>query len=125
MESRPKNLLEQVREAIQLKRYSYRTEESYVQWIRRYILFHNKRHPREMGSVESGLRLREGLQLRIKDMDFAQRQIVVQDAKGKESRVTMLPGSLVESLKQHLQRVRRLHQRDLDAEYGSVICRLL
>ncbi len=68
----------------------------------------------------SGLRLTKALQLRIKDVDFAQRQIAVRDAKGKESRVTMLPGRLIDSLQQHLQRVRRLHQRDLDAGYGSV-----
>jgi site-specific recombinase XerD len=47
-----KKLLEQVREAIRLKHYSYRTEETYVQWIRRYILFHNIRHPQEMGVEE-------------------------------------------------------------------------
>jgi Phage integrase, N-terminal SAM-like domain len=48
METPPKKLLEQVRDAIRLKHYSYRTEETYVQWIHRYILFHNKRHPKEM-----------------------------------------------------------------------------
>lgn len=53
MEKRPKKkLLDQVREVIRLKHYSIRTEEAYVNWIRRYILFHNKRHPREMGSLE-------------------------------------------------------------------------
>jgi hypothetical protein len=52
MEQRPKKLLDRVREAIQLKHYSIRTEESYVNWIRRYILFHNKRHPNEMGATE-------------------------------------------------------------------------
>jgi Phage integrase, N-terminal SAM-like domain len=53
MEPRPKKLLDQVRDTIRLKYYySYRTEESYVQWIRRYILFHGKRHPLEMGSAE-------------------------------------------------------------------------
>lgn len=52
-EHRPKKLLDQVREAIRVKHYSYRTEESYVNWIRRYILFHNKRHPKEMGSSET------------------------------------------------------------------------
>lgn len=186
MESKPKKLLDQVRDVIRLKHYSYRTEQSYVGWIRRYILFHNKRHPKEMGYKEietfltslavegqvsastqnqalsallflyrhvlnqdleqpldavrakpsrylptvltkaevravlqqvsgvhglvlkvlygSGLRLTEGLQLRVKDMDFAQRQIVVRDAKGQESRVTMLPESLIEPLQTHLQR---------------------
>jgi len=52
MEQRPKKLLDQVRDAIRLKHYSPRTEDSYVAWIRRYILFHNKRHPQEMGSAE-------------------------------------------------------------------------
>ena len=53
MEERPKKkLLDQVREVIRLKHYSIRTEEAYVSWIRRFILFHNKRHPREMGSRE-------------------------------------------------------------------------
>lgn len=52
MQQRPKKLLNQVREAIQLRHYSCRTEETYVQWIRRYILFHNKRHPIEMGKSE-------------------------------------------------------------------------
>ncbi|PZO42850.1 MAG: integrase [Shackletoniella antarctica] len=48
-ESRPKKLLDQVRDAIRLKHYSYRTEQTYVQWVRRYILFHDKRHPKDMG----------------------------------------------------------------------------
>lgn len=57
MESLPpdhpkRKLLDQVRDAIRLKHYSYRTEQSYVAWIRRYILFHNKRHPKDMGSLE-------------------------------------------------------------------------
>ncbi|MFM7447513.1 MAG: integron integrase [Leptolyngbyaceae cyanobacterium] len=202
METRPKKLLDQVRETIRLRHYSYRTEQSYVAWIRRYILFHHKRHPKEMGCAEiesflthlavqeqvsastqnqalsallflyrnvlhqeldrsidavrakrsqylptvltkeevqavlqhlsgvhglvirmlygSGLRLNEGLRLRVKDVDFAQRQIIVRDAKGNESRVTMLPMSLIDPLQTHLQRVRRLHQRDLELAYGSV-----
>ncbi len=52
MQQPPKKLLDQVREAIRLKHYSYRTEESYVYWIRRYSLFHNKRHPKDMSSEE-------------------------------------------------------------------------
>jgi integron integrase len=52
MEHRPKNLLDQVREAIRLKHYSVRTEESYVTWMKRYILFHHQRHPNEMVSAE-------------------------------------------------------------------------
>jgi site-specific recombinase XerD len=45
-------LLNQVRDAIPLKHYAYRTEETYVQWIRRYIIFHNKRHRKDMGKAE-------------------------------------------------------------------------
>lgn len=201
-EHRPKKLLDQVREAIRVKHYSYRTEESYVNWIRRYILFHNKRHPKEMGSPEvktflthlavkenvaastqnqalsallflyryvlqqpldesidavrakprqylptvltssevreviqqlsgvyklviqvlygSGVRLNEGLRLRVKDIDFSQHQITIRDAKGNKSRLTMLPISLVEPLQSHLQWVRQLHQRDLSQGYGAV-----
>jgi hypothetical protein len=52
MEPKPKKLLDQVRDAIRLKHYSDRTEESYVYWIRRYILFHNKQHPKDMGGAE-------------------------------------------------------------------------
>ncbi|MEO1521603.1 MAG: integron integrase [Cyanobacteria bacterium J06633_2] len=201
MESRPKKLLDQVRDAIRLKHYSYRTEQTYVGWIRRYILFHDKRHPKDMGNEDveaflthlavdgnvsastqnqalsallflyrhvlhqelgqldavrakrsrylptvltkgetrsvlqhvsgapglvinvlygSGLRLSEGLRLRIKDLDFAQHQIIVRDAKGSESRVTMLPDTLVAPLQKHLQKVKRLHQLDLNQGYGSV-----
>nr|WP_081599510.1 phage integrase N-terminal SAM-like domain-containing protein [Prochlorothrix hollandica] len=47
-----RKLLDQVRDAIRIKHYSYKTEQSYVAWIRRYILFHNKRHPQEMGTEE-------------------------------------------------------------------------
>jgi len=52
MEQRPKKLLEQVSDVIRLKHYSYQTEKSYINWIKRYILFHNKRHSREMGGKE-------------------------------------------------------------------------
>ncbi len=47
-----KKLLDQFRDNIRLKQYSYRTEKTYIQWVREYILFHNKRHPREMGVTE-------------------------------------------------------------------------
>jgi integron integrase len=202
-EPRPKKLLDQVRDAVRLKHYSYRTEQTYVQWIRRYILFHHKRHPQEMGVPEieaflthlavqeqvaastqnqalsallflyrqvlqlplderidairakaprklptvltpeevraviqhmsgvhrlivqllygSGLRLREAMQLRIKDLDFPQSQIVVRNAKGQESRLTMLPSRVQMPLKEHLQQVKRIHQQDLNLGYGAVI----
>src|SRR3972149_1105894 len=47
-------LLDQVRQAIRTRHYSHHTEEAYVGWIRRFVFFHNKRHPREMGEVEIG-----------------------------------------------------------------------
>jgi integron integrase len=47
-----RKLLDQIRDTIRLKHYSYSTEKTYVHWARRYILFHNKRHPAEMGAVE-------------------------------------------------------------------------
>ena len=189
MENPPKKLLEQVSDVIRLKHYSYKTEKSYINWIKRYILFHNKRHPREMGGKEieefltylaveenvaastqnqalsavlflykevlkqeldlqvdavrakrsryvptvltkeevlaiinhlsgvhqlivkllygTGLRQTECLQLRVKDIDFAQNQVIVRDGKGMESRVTMSPISLAEELKFHLEIVKR------------------
>ena len=45
-------LLQQVRERLRARHYSYRTEQPYVDWIRRYILFHGKKHPRDMGKRE-------------------------------------------------------------------------
>jgi site-specific recombinase XerD len=45
-------LLQRVRDAIRARHYSIRTEDSYVAWIRRFILFHGKRHPAEMGEAE-------------------------------------------------------------------------
>ena len=50
--SRPQELLGQVRYALRMRHYSYETEKAYVDWIRRYILFHKKRYPREMGKPE-------------------------------------------------------------------------
>jgi hypothetical protein len=52
MVSRPKNLMYQVRDAIRLKHYARNTEQAYVYWIKKYILFHNKRHPNEMDTGE-------------------------------------------------------------------------
>ena len=198
----PPRLLDQVREVIRMRHYSIRTEQAYVQWIRRFILFHCKRHPREMGAQEltaflshlavqsnvaastqnqalhailflyrdvlkidlpwldqverakkpqrlpvvftrdevkallaqlqgttwlmamltygSGLRLLECLRLRVKDVDFHYKQLMVRDAKGQKDRVTMLPNSLIDSLRTHLARVRQLHEIDLREGFGRV-----
>jgi len=51
-EKKPTKLLDQVRERVRIKHYSYRTEQSYVQWIKRFILFHNKKHPKDLGEEE-------------------------------------------------------------------------
>src|SRR5882672_5711919 len=53
VQPKPK-LLDQVREAIRTRHYSLRTEKVYAHWVKRFILFHNKRHPREMGEAEVG-----------------------------------------------------------------------
>lgn len=68
----------------------------------------------------SGLRLNEALSLRIKDLDFAQKQLQIRDRKGMESRITMLPDAMVEALQLHLSSVKLLHLQDLERGYGEV-----
>ena len=181
---------------------SHRTEDAYVNFIRRYILFHNKRHPSEMGAAEiteflthlavaakvsastqnqalfailflyrdvlrielpyldgvvrakrstnlpevftpaeaksilsqltgvpflvasllygSGLRLAEALRLRVKDLDFETPRISVRDGKGAKDRVTVFPLSLLDLLRNHLERVRFTHDEDLRRGFGDV-----
>jgi len=195
-------LLQLVRDAVRRKHYSPRTEDSYVHWIKRFVYFHGKRHPAELGEPAvtaflnhlarernvasatqnqalsallflyrealgrpldwldgldrakrpartptvltraevrlildrlqgprwimasllygAGLRLRECLKLRVKDIDFGYGQIIVRDGKGAKDRVTMLPAAVIAPLQQHLVRVRMLHDRDLAAGYGGV-----
>jgi len=195
-------LLEKVREKLRLRHYSLRTEEAYLGWIKRFVLFHGKRHPREMGAEEveaflsdlavrrnvsaatqnqalaallflykevlgiqlpwldgvarakrpqhlptvltaretgallermegtlglvarllygTGMRLLEGLRLRVKDVDFDLRQVAVRDGKGSKDRVTMLPAALVEPLRAHLAKVKALHEEDLGRGFGEV-----
>ena len=197
---KPKKLLDRLRDRIRLKNYSYRTEKTYVGWVRRYILFHNKRHPQEMGRAEiesflthlavernvapstqnqalhailflyrevleqpiperinavraqerrrlptvltldevqrlliqitgvshlvalllygSGLRVREALSLRVKDIDFDRRQITVRAGKGDKDRITMLPESAISELEAQLQVAKALHERDLAQGQG-------
>ena len=195
-------LLDQVRHVLRFRHYSYQTEKTYVHWIKRFIFFHDKRHPREMGKEEvecfltslavdrqvsaatqnqalhallflyrevlaqeigwltdivpakrpqrlptvltqqevrsllsavqevpwlivnllygAGLRLTEGLRLRVKDIDFTSNQIVVREGKGDKDRITMLPTVVKEPLAAHLTRVRALHQCDLARGFGRV-----
>jgi len=68
----------------------------------------------------AGLRQIECLSLRVKDVDFAYRQILVRDGKGSKDRVTMLPENLVQPLQAHLGKVRLLHERDLKQGFGEV-----
>ena len=49
---RPKKLFDEVRDKMRVAHYSLRTEKTYLSWIRRYILFHGKRHPRDMSKPE-------------------------------------------------------------------------
>ena len=190
-------LLDQLREAIRVRHYSIRTEEAYVQWVKRYIYFHDKRHPKELnarhvaaflsdlaierkvaastqnqalcalvflyrhvlekelGQFEgvvfakrhrkvpevftreevakvlsllsgvswlmaalmygTGLRLMECVRLRVADLDFGNRRLVVRDGKGGKDRITMLPMQLVKPLEKHLTETNRVFREDLDA----------
>jgi len=68
----------------------------------------------------SGLRLMECLHLRVQDVDFGYKQIIVRDGKGLKDRSTILPTQLIDSLKKQIDKVKILHERDLAAGYGSV-----
>jgi integron integrase len=68
----------------------------------------------------AGLRLMECLRLRVKDVDFSRKEILVRDGKGFKDRVTMLPVALVEPLRTHLERVRELHRQDIADGFGAV-----
>jgi integron integrase len=189
-------------ERLKLRRFSPRTIETYCNWVRRYIRFHQGRHPREMGEREvtaflsalatkqkvaaatqnqalaallflyrdvldtpvgwldalvrakrphrvptvlsrgeaqrliaavagkpqlvvrvlygTGLRLSEGLALRIKDIDFDRGEITVRGGKGARDRVTMLPKVLQSDLETQMEAVRRMQRRDRAAGRGFV-----
>ena len=68
----------------------------------------------------SGLRIMEAMRLRIKDVDFAMKQVTVRSGKGDKDRVTTFPASLTPLLQNHLARVKTLHQQDLAAGLGEV-----
>jgi integron integrase len=195
-------LLQRMRDALRLERYSLRTEEAYVDWARRYIIFHGKRHPKDLGGKEvaaflshlatqrkvsastqnqakaallflyrkvldielawldevvqartkkrlpvvltsrevrdmlaelngtmwliasmlygTGMRVLEGLRLRVKDVEFERREIVVRDGKGGKDRVTVLPENLIAPLQGQLTRTKCVHDDDLAQGYGEV-----
>jgi integron integrase len=68
----------------------------------------------------TGMRLMECVRLRVQDVDFEYRQLVVRDGKGQKDRVVPLPQRLVEALRAHLERVQALHQEDLAGGFGEV-----
>ena len=178
-------LLDKVRARIRVKHYSIRTEQAYVDWIKRFIVHFDKRHPRDLGAVEveaflthlavegqvaastrnqakcailflyrevlaqelpwldnvesaeqpqhlpvvltqaevqalltrltdrqwliasllygTGMRVLEVARLRVKDVEFARKEILVRDGKGHKDRVTMLPLALVNPLKEQFK----------------------
>ena len=196
-------LLNRVRTELRAKHYSKRTEQAYIGWIKRFILFHNKKHPADMGADEiksfinhlavkenvsastqsqalqgilylyknvlkkdvgwideikkaarikhlpvvfskretieiikqldgtiriivsllygGGLRLSECLKLRIKDIDFDYKQIIVRDGKGEKDRHTILPETIVAELKQHINKIYKIHKKDLLKDRGETI----
>lgn len=69
----------------------------------------------------SGLRISEALRLRIQDLDFEYQQIFVRNSKGLKDRATVLPERLKSELKDHVQKVRNLHNRDLAKGWGQVV----
>jgi integrase len=69
----------------------------------------------------AGLRLQEGLELRVKDLDFERREIAVRRGKGQKDRRVMLPDAIRDPLERHLEEVRRLHYADLAVGLGRVV----
>ena len=68
----------------------------------------------------SGLRLSESLELREKDIYFNYNQIIVRDAKGEKDRSTMFPQKIIKPLKEHLEKVKKIHENDLNNGFGTV-----
>ena len=191
----PPKLLDQVRAELRTRHYSIRTEQTYIDWIKRFIIFHKKQHPKNLGAAQvqaflnhlavnrnvasstqnqalnalvflykqvlqqdfgmlddvkrakrparlpvvltreevqgifvhmkgvfklmaqllygTGMRQMECVRLRIQDIDFGYRQIVIRDAKGHKDRITVLPVTLIPALQEHLKWVKAVHERDL------------
>jgi integron integrase len=68
----------------------------------------------------TGMRLMEGLRLRVKDLDFDRHEVIIRSGKGDKDRVTMLPDALVAALRKHLVKVQALHDKDLLQGHGEV-----
>jgi integron integrase len=200
--ARAPKLLDLLRGEIRARHYSLRTEDTYVHWVRRFILFHDRRHPSDMGPEEvgaflthlatdrgvaattqnqaksallflyaqvlhvelpwlneivsgrtqrklpvvltpsevrslflemsgvtgrvatllygTGMRLMEGLRLRVKDIEFERRELLVRDGKGGKDRVTVLPENLILPLRDQLAHAKSLHDIDLRERRSAV-----
>jgi len=68
----------------------------------------------------TGMRLMEAIRLRVKDVEFSRREIIVREGKGFKDRVTMLPEAVIAPLKMHLVKVKALHDEDLAQGFGEV-----
>jgi integron integrase len=68
----------------------------------------------------TGMRLMEALRLRVKDVEFARREIIVREGKGNKDRITVLPENLIAPLKAQMEKARALHEKDLAAGLGRV-----
>jgi site-specific recombinase XerD len=79
-----------------------------------------QRSPMASLLYDTGLCLMECVRLRIKDVDFGYRQIVVRDGKDQKDRITMVPRGITEPLKHHLEKVKTLHEQGLAEGYGEV-----
>jgi integron integrase len=71
-------------------------------------------------AVWHGYALARALRLRVKDVEFARREIVIREGKGNKDRITVLPENLIGPLQQQLQKARALHEKDLEAGFGRV-----
>jgi integron integrase len=201
-QSRRLGLLEQARVVLRREHYALRTEQAYVDWIKRYVKFHGKRHPATLGADEvtaflshlasqrevapstqnqakaalvflyekvlglrlpwlnevvsaqvrrrlpvvltaaevrslllqmggvnalisqmlygTGMRVMEALRLRVQDVEFTRRELIIREGKGAKDRVTVLPENLISPLQEQIRRVRKLHDEDLRNGHGAV-----
>ena len=103
---------------IRLRHLSYRTEQSYLGWCRRLARRYRGRDVERL--YGSGLRLRELIRLRVNQVDFERGVVTVRGGKGDKDRQTVLPERVRLELRQHLVRVKRQHEEDLAAGYGTV-----
>ncbi len=105
-------LIDQVIDVIRKKHYSIRTEEAYVQWIKRFIYYHGKRHPKDMRETEISQYI--SYLASVADVAASTRnQVIVRDSEGQIDRIPMLSEHLTPFLQSHLKRVKIIHEQDL------------